>query len=169
MIYSQISNKTLNYMLFYCNVWLLESRLTALLGQNTLYLLSPKLCIKGGDQFPDHWVWKSKNTKKLPLKNQLAPDGPKQAHSQNNGWWHQVFQDGRFSSLFCCACVWTELSKAMCAQANYYWPIGCKFGEVRQSQGLTKKGRIIVVFASSETGTWTINVTASTGIMGLLS
>ena len=43
------------------------------------------------------------------------------------------------------------------------------YGEVRQSQGLTKKGRIIVVFASSETGTWTINVTASTGIMGLLS
>jgi len=38
----------------------LESRLTALLGQNTLYLLSPKLCIKGGDQFPDLWVWKSK-------------------------------------------------------------------------------------------------------------
>jgi hypothetical protein len=57
----------------------------------------------------------------------------------------------------------------MCAQANYYWPIGCKFGEVRQSQGLTKKGRIIVVFASSETGKWTINMTASTGIMGLLS
>jgi hypothetical protein len=57
----------------------------------------------------------------------------------------------------------------MCAQANYYWPTGCKFGEVRQFQGLTKKGRIIAVFASSETGTWTINVTAPTGIMGLLS
>ena len=47
--------------------------------------------------------------------------------------------------------------------------LAAKYGEVRQFQGLTKKGRIIAVFASSETGTWTINLTAPTGIMGLLS
>ena len=43
------------------------------------------------------------------------------------------------------------------------------YGEVRQSQGLTAQGKVIAVFASSETGTWTITVTAPTGLMCLLS
>jgi hypothetical protein len=47
--------------------------------------------------------------------------------------------------------------------------LAAKYGEVRQSQGLTKKGTIIAVFSSSETGTWTITVTAPTGLMCLLS
>ena len=38
------------------------------------------------------------------------------------------------------------------------------FGETRQSMGLGAQGAVIEVFASEETGTWTITVTTAAGL-----
>ncbi|MDA8859882.1 hypothetical protein N9I33_00260 [Paracoccaceae bacterium] len=40
-----------------------------------------------------------------------------------------------------------------------------KYGKVRQSQGLTAQGTVVAVFASRETGTWTVTGTFPTGLM----
>jgi len=44
-----------------------------------------------------------------------------------------------------------------------------KYGESRQSIGMAPKGRVVEVFASSETGTWTITVTTPNGITCLVA
>ncbi|MGR3511226.1 MAG: hypothetical protein ACU0GG_00570 [Paracoccaceae bacterium] len=44
-----------------------------------------------------------------------------------------------------------------------------KYGESRQSIGMAPKGRVVEVFASSETGTWTITVTTPNGITCLIA
>ena len=44
-----------------------------------------------------------------------------------------------------------------------------KYGESRQSIGMAPKGRVIEVFASQETGTWTITVTMPNGITCLMA
>lgn len=43
------------------------------------------------------------------------------------------------------------------------------YGETRQSIGLGAQGAVVEVFASSETGTWTITVTLTNGITCLVA
>ena len=43
------------------------------------------------------------------------------------------------------------------------------FGETRQSIGLGTQGTVVEVFASDETGTWTITVTMPTGVTCLIA
>lgn len=44
-----------------------------------------------------------------------------------------------------------------------------KYGESRQSIGMAPKGRVVEVFASLETGTWTITVTTPNGVTCLVA
>lgn len=44
-----------------------------------------------------------------------------------------------------------------------------KYGESRQSIGMAPKGRVVEVFASQETGTWTITITMPNGITCLVA
>ena len=44
-----------------------------------------------------------------------------------------------------------------------------RYGESRQSIGLAPQGRLVEVFASSETGTWTITVTMPNGVTCLVA
>jgi hypothetical protein len=44
-----------------------------------------------------------------------------------------------------------------------------RYGETRQSMGLGANNAIIEVFASDETGTWTITVTSANGITCLVA
>lgn len=44
-----------------------------------------------------------------------------------------------------------------------------KYGESRQSIGMAPKGRVVEVFASVETGTWTITVTMPNGVTCLVA
>ena len=44
-----------------------------------------------------------------------------------------------------------------------------KYGESRQSIGMAPQGRVVEVFASLETGTWTITVTMHNGITCLVA
>ncbi len=43
------------------------------------------------------------------------------------------------------------------------------YGETRQSIGLGARGTMVEVFASTETGTWTITVTAPSGVTCLVA
>jgi hypothetical protein len=43
------------------------------------------------------------------------------------------------------------------------------FGESRQSIGMAANGRVVEVFASHETGTWTITVTLPNGVTCLIA
>ena len=47
--------------------------------------------------------------------------------------------------------------------------LSSKYGESRQSIGMAPKGRVVEVFASQETGTWTITVTMPNGMMCLVA
>ena len=47
--------------------------------------------------------------------------------------------------------------------------LSSKYGESRQSIGMAPKGRVVEVFASQETGTLTITVTTSNGVMCLVA
>ncbi|MEM7720345.1 MAG: hypothetical protein AAF222_14195 [Pseudomonadota bacterium] len=44
-----------------------------------------------------------------------------------------------------------------------------KYGESRQSIGMAPKGRVVEVYASHETGTWTITVTMPNGMTCLVA
>ncbi len=44
-----------------------------------------------------------------------------------------------------------------------------KYGESRQSIGMAPQGRVVEVFASLETGTWTITVTTPNGVTCLVA
>lgn len=44
-----------------------------------------------------------------------------------------------------------------------------KYGETRQSMGLGANNAVIEVFASQESGTWTITVTTATGMTCLIA
>lgn len=44
-----------------------------------------------------------------------------------------------------------------------------KYGESRQSIGLGTQGRVMEIFASTETGTWTITVTTPNGMTCLVA
>jgi hypothetical protein len=47
--------------------------------------------------------------------------------------------------------------------------LATKFGETRQSMGLGTNNSVIEVFASQDTGTWTITVTRSDGMTCLVA
>ena len=47
--------------------------------------------------------------------------------------------------------------------------LASKYGESRQSIGMAPKGRVIEVYASTETGTWTITVTMPNGVTCLVA
>ena len=47
--------------------------------------------------------------------------------------------------------------------------LATKYGESRQSIGMAPQGRVVEVFASTETGTWTITVTMPNGITCLVA
>lgn len=47
--------------------------------------------------------------------------------------------------------------------------LASKYGESRQSIGMAPKGRVVEVYASLETGTWTITVTMPNGITCLVA
>ena len=47
--------------------------------------------------------------------------------------------------------------------------LSTKYGESRQSIGMAPKGRVVEVYASLETGTWTITVTMPNGITCLVA
>ncbi len=47
--------------------------------------------------------------------------------------------------------------------------LSTKYGESRQSIGMAPKGRVVEVFASLETGTWTITITMPNGITCLVA
>jgi hypothetical protein len=47
--------------------------------------------------------------------------------------------------------------------------LASKYGETRRSMGLGSRNQIVEVFASDETGTWTITVTMPTGITCLVA
>ncbi|MBT8459080.1 MAG: hypothetical protein KJN60_05375 [Boseongicola sp.] len=47
--------------------------------------------------------------------------------------------------------------------------LGENFGETRQSIGIGQEGRVVEVFASLETGTWTITVTLPDGTTCLVA
>ena len=44
-----------------------------------------------------------------------------------------------------------------------------RYGESRQSIGMAPQGRVVEVFASLETGTWTITVTTPNGVTCLVA
>ena len=44
-----------------------------------------------------------------------------------------------------------------------------KYGESRQSIGMAPKGRVVEVYASHETGTWTITITMPNGVTCLIA
>lgn len=47
--------------------------------------------------------------------------------------------------------------------------LASKYGETRQSAGLNQNNGMVEVFASEETGTWTILVTMPTGVSCLMA
>ena len=47
--------------------------------------------------------------------------------------------------------------------------LSTKYGESRQSIGMAPKGRVVEIYASLETGTWTITVTTPNGITCLVA
>ncbi|NNE89552.1 MAG: hypothetical protein HKN27_15895 [Silicimonas sp.] len=47
--------------------------------------------------------------------------------------------------------------------------LSSKYGESRQSIGMATKGRVVEVFASQDTGTWTITITMPNGTMCLVA
>lgn len=68
------------------------------------------------------------------------------------------------------------LGSASLAQGQNCGPRGAvldrlaeRYGESRQSIGMAPQGRVIEVFASLETGTWTITVTMPEGVTCLVA
>lgn len=47
--------------------------------------------------------------------------------------------------------------------------LASKYGESRQSIGMAPQGRVVEVYASDETGTWTITVTMPNGVTCLVA
>lgn len=60
--------------------------------------------------------------------------------------------------------VWGQGQQNCNTRAAVIETLASKYGESRQSIGLAPQGRVIEVFASLETGTWTITVTQPNGI-----
>lgn len=79
-----------------------------------------------------------------------------------------------FKSLFlpaaCCAFFANEAAAANCAPRDVVVEqLAERFGESRQSMGLGSNNAVVEVFASRETGTWTITVTSVQGMTCLVA
>lgn len=78
----------------------------------------------------------------------------------------------RTTKIFCAAlCASIGTIGAATAQSNNCAPrdhvidrLSERFGEARQSIGVTSGNRVVEMYASPETGTWTITMTLPTGI-----
>ena len=78
--------------------------------------------------------------------------------------------------LFCVACGFALMPLLAAAQGQscgnrelVVERLTTKYGESRQSIGMAPQGRVVEVFASEETGTWTITVTMPSGITCLVA
>lgn len=81
----------------------------------------------------------------------------------------------QFSTAIIASCVATiipiaSLAQTVCAErAQVLEKLETKFGESRTSIGLSANNRVMEVFASPETGSWTITVTTPNGKTCLLA
>jgi hypothetical protein len=86
-----------------------------------------------------------------------------------------------FASLACRAAAAALLAASATAAAAEGQPRPCadrasiierleqRFGEVRQAMGLNRGNSVVEVFASAETGTWTILVTTPNGVSCMIA
>ena len=75
-----------------------------------------------------------------------------------------------FAALACAASSSKAQSARNCAdRERVVTRLAESYGEVRQSIGLGTNNSIVEVFASNETGTWTITVTSPSGITCLVA
>lgn len=69
--------------------------------------------------------------------------------------------------------LWTDAASAQnpqCApRADVVAHLGQKYSETRRSMGLAANSTVMEVYASEETGTWTITVTTPQGITCLIA
>ncbi len=74
------------------------------------------------------------------------------------------------SGLFVSAEIATAQDQNRCApRKQVVERLSIKYGETRQSMGLGHNNAVMEVFASSDTGTWTITVTSPHGITCLVA
>lgn len=78
--------------------------------------------------------------------------------------------------LFCCAAVapstptLAQTAPRNCApHAVVAETLAEKYGESRRAAGLVANGRLMELFASADSGSWTITVTAPSGVTCLLA
>lgn len=68
------------------------------------------------------------------------------------------------------ACLSSAAAAGTCAPREIVVDeLADQFGETRQSIGLGSQGSVVEVFASRETGTWTITVTTAQGMTCLIA
>jgi hypothetical protein len=60
-------------------------------------------------------------------------------------------------------------SRACAERATVVERLEARFGEVRQAMGLNRANSVVEVYASAETGTWTILVTTPNGVSCLIA
>ena len=73
-------------------------------------------------------------------------------------------------ALACAPLTAAYAQQASCAQRDMIVDrLATKYGESRQSAGLNQNNGMVEVFASEETGTWTILVTMPNGISCLMA
>lgn len=65
--------------------------------------------------------------------------------------------------------VWGQGQQSCGERAAVIETLASRYGESRQSIGLGAQGRVVEVFASLETGTWTITVTLPSGLTCLVA
>ncbi len=75
-----------------------------------------------------------------------------------------------FSTILACALAQSATAQQRCAQRDLILEkLTSKYGETRQSVGLGTNNTMIEVFASVETGSWTITATNARGITCLVA
>lgn len=74
--------------------------------------------------------------------------------------------------VFILAAAWSVAAQAQqaCApRADIVAELQAKYGETRRGAGLQNRGSVTEVFASAETGTWTIIVTRPDGVACMMA
>ena len=64
---------------------------------------------------------------------------------------------------------WTQQNRNCADRQTVLTRLATSFGESRQSIGLAPNNSVVEVFASLETGTWTITVTSPSGVTCLVA
>ena len=73
-------------------------------------------------------------------------------------------------AIACASVTAAQAQQASCAKRDMIVErLASKYGESRQSAGLNQNNGMVEVFASDETGTWTILVTMPNGISCLMA